>query len=59
MQDVVRNWHTREPGIVQTMGDLVDNAKCSKKAFLEGIFFFFWCACVCYIAFVCFCRRLG
>ena len=35
-QDVLRNWHSRDERIVQTMKDLVDNAHASERAFESG-----------------------
>ena len=36
LQDVLRNWHSREASIIQTMTDLVANAEEAAKAFRDG-----------------------
>ena len=37
LQDVLRNWHSRDAKIMQTMHDLIQNAKNSEEAIRQGI----------------------
>ena len=37
LQDVLRNWHSREPQIIRTMNELVANAEKAAYAFRNGI----------------------
>ena len=36
LQDVLRNWHSRDAKIMQTMHDLIQNAKNSEEAVKQG-----------------------
>ena len=37
LQDVLRNWHSRDAKIMQTMHDLIQNAKNSEVAIKQGM----------------------
>lgn len=37
LQDVLRNWHSRDAKIMQTMHDLIQNAKNSEVAVKNGM----------------------
>jgi len=39
LQDVLRNWHSRDTKIMQTMNDLIQNAKNSEVAIRQGVLF--------------------
>jgi len=36
LQDVLRNWHSRDAKIMKTMNDLIQNAKDSEEAIRKG-----------------------
>lgn len=37
LQDVLRNWHSRDAKIMQAMNDLIQNAKSSEEAVKQGV----------------------